>query len=116
MKLNEILTSIILAANRWGYDILWRGELMAATRVANEVSVLQMALIGYQVERQKIEAHINEIQSQLKGTRILHANGNSARTSGGTRRDLSAAARRRIALAQKKRWAAYRKAKAAKTQ
>lgn len=73
-----------------------------------------MALIGYQVERQKIEARINEIQSQLKGRRFVPASANGAKRTGGAKRDLSAAARRRIALAQKKRWAAYRKAKAAK--
>lgn len=86
---------------------------MAASKVANEVSILQMALIGYQVERQKIESQINEIQSQLTGKRFVHAAGNGAKPSNGAKRDLSVAARRRIALAQKKRWAAYRKAKAA---
>jgi hypothetical protein len=87
---------------------------MAASKVGNEVSILEMALIGYQVERQKIEARMHEIQSQLKGRRSVSASANGAKPAGGAKRDLSTAARRRIALAQKKRWAAYRKAKAAK--
>lgn len=87
---------------------------MAGSKLGNEASILEMALIGYQVERQNIEARIDEIQAQLKGKRFVPASANGARSAGGTKRDLSAAARRRIALAQKKRWAAYRKAKAAK--
>lgn len=90
------------------------GNHMAASKVANEVSILEMALIGYQVERQRIESQINEIQSQLTGKHFKHASANGVQPSGGTKRDLSPGARRRIALAQKKRWAAYRKAKAAK--
>lgn len=87
---------------------------MAGSKLGSEASILEMALIGYQVERQKIEARIDEIQSQLKGKRFVHASPNGTKPAGGPKRDLSAAARKRIALAQKKRWAAYRKAKAAK--
>ena len=35
-----------------------------------DLSTLQMALVGYQLERQKIEAKIQEIQAQLKGKHI----------------------------------------------
>lgn len=70
---------------------------------------LQMALLGYQTERDKIQAKINELQRQL-GSRA----GRSATSltevpvKHGARR-MSAAARKRIAAAQRKRWEAYRK-------
>lgn len=74
-------------------------------------TTLQMALVGYEVERQRIEGKIREIQSQLG-----HGQGRpaSAGTAGGKdaapkKRVLSAAARKRIAAAQRKRWAAHRK-------
>jgi hypothetical protein len=68
-------------------------------------SILRMALVGYEVERQKVTETIAEIQRQLVG-RASKGTG----SSGGARpkRVLSAAARRRISEATKKRWAAYR--------
>jgi hypothetical protein len=71
-------------------------------------SILEMALVGLRAEAQKIEATMSAIRRQL-GVR-----GKSAAVSismdGATpsrKRQLSAAALRRISLAQKKRWAAY---------
>jgi hypothetical protein len=75
-----------------------------------DTQLLQMALIGYAAEREKIQSKIDEIRAQLGGRR-----GRPATTSDGTgpakrtRRGMSAAARRRIAAAQKKLWAEYRK-------
>ncbi len=73
---------------------------------------LQMALVGYQIERQKIEDKIKSIEAQLGGRKAPQAaaNGNAADRP---KRVLSAAARRRIAAAQKKRWAEHRKRLAA---
>jgi hypothetical protein len=84
----------------------------------DDAATLQMALVGYQIEKQRIESRMREIQSQLKGKRAAVA-GNGPQAAAG-RRELSAAARARIAAAQKRRWAEYRKkaakaAKAAKT-
>jgi hypothetical protein len=69
-----------------------------------------MALVGYQLEKQKIESKIRELQGQLKGRR---APAPSAGSQPAGRRELSPAARARIAAAQKKRWAEHRKQKAA---
>ena len=74
-------------------------------------TTLQMALIGYEVERQRIEGKIQEIQAQLGHTRGRPAGapavaGNEAAPK---KRVLSPAARKRIAAAQRKRWAAHRK-------
>jgi cell division septum initiation protein DivIVA len=66
-----------------------------------------MALVGYQVEKQRIEARIQEIQAKLKGKTI--ASTGAAAKPEGVKRVLSPAARKRIAAAQKKRWAEHRK-------
>ncbi len=77
-------------------------------------TTLQMALVGYQLERQRIEERIKEIQSQLGHGRGRPAAGGAGKQESAPRkRVLSAAARRRIALAQKKRWAEHRKRMAA---
>ena len=86
-------------------------------RTTEDLTTLQMALIGYQIERQKIDAKIRELETQLgkRGSQLP-----AAGPSDGTaprKRNLSPAARRRIAMAQKRRWAEHRKraAQAAKS-
>lgn len=73
-----------------------------------DTTTLQMALVGYQVEKQRIEAKISEIQAQLKGKRNS-VSPSAEQPETRTRRQLSPAARKRIAMAQKKRWAEHRK-------
>jgi hypothetical protein len=68
-----------------------------------------MALVGYQIEKQKIDDKIREIQAQLGGRRGPASSSGAATKRAGTKRVLSPAARRRIAAAQKKRWAEHRK-------
>jgi len=72
---------------------------------------LQAALYGYQMEKEKIEAKIRDLQAQLKGKMSPSAAGKSAKP--GRRREMSDAARARIAAAQRKRWAEFHKKKAA---
>jgi hypothetical protein len=74
--------------------------------------MLEMALVGYEIEKQKIDQKIAEIRAKLGGRRGASA---AAEEPKGTRRKrvLSPEARRRIALAQRKRWAAHRRAKKA---
>lgn len=84
------------------------GEAMARGKLTEDSSILQMALVGYQVEKEKIEAKISEIEAQLKGKRApISAATEKPETKG--KRYLSPAARKRIAAAQKKRWAEHRK-------
>ena len=86
---------------------------MPRGRSAEDLITLQMALVGYKYEREKIDEKIHQIESQLKGKSvILGGSANSAKAKP-ARRQLSAAARKRIAAAQRKRWAAHRKMKAA---
>lgn len=86
---------------------------MAKGRSLDDITTLQMALVGYQYEKQKIEERIREIQAQLKGKHIPTSPAGGERKATGVKRVLSPAARKRIAAAQKKRWAEHRKRAAA---
>jgi len=81
---------------------------MARGKLTNDTSTLQMALVGYQIEKEKIEAKISEIKAQINGKRAPVAASSEKPETGG-KRYLSPAARKRIAMAQKKRWAEHRK-------
>ena len=72
-----------------------------------DANVLRMALIGYAQEQTKIEAQIAEIRAQL-GNRSLTVTDGVAPM----KRKMSAAARKRISEATRKRWQAFRAAKA----
>jgi hypothetical protein len=83
---------------------------MARGRNVQDLTTLQMALVGYEIEKQKIEDKIREIAAQLKGRKGVASSPSVAtKRAPGTKRVLSPAARRRIAAAQKKRWAEHRK-------
>jgi hypothetical protein len=82
---------------------------MAREKNLEDLTTLQMALVGYQVERQKIGEKIKEIQARLQGTAASTPPVAPEKKTSGRRRKLSAAARRRISAAQKKRWAEHRK-------
>ena len=80
---------------------------MPRGKSTEDLSTLQMALVGYQVEKERIEGKIRELQAKLKG-KIVSTPTNGT-NSEGVKRVLSPAARKRIATAQKKRWAEHRK-------
>ena len=72
--------------------------------------ILQAALIGFQHMRDQLEQRIADLRRQVAG-QIAPGPAAAAKTRvkpGG--RTMSAAARRRISLAQKKRWAAQKAA------
>jgi hypothetical protein len=66
-----------------------------------------MALVGYQLEKKRIEDRIQEIQAKLKG-KVIAAPAAVGKPAA-VKRELSPAARKRIAAAQKKRWAEHRR-------
>ena len=70
-----------------------------------DTTTLRMALIGYEIEKNKIEEKIKEVQASLGQSETPSGAGQVVRK----RRKLSAAARRKIALAQKRRWAELKK-------
>jgi len=78
-----------------------------------DVSILQHALIGYQAERAKFDQKIAEIEARLKGLRVPSVTTVSTPT-GRPKRRFSPAALQRIKEGQRKRWAEFRKQKAAK--
>ena len=84
---------------------------MARGRTTDDLTTLQMALVGYQIEKQKIEEKIQQINSQLRGKKVSSSSGASEKPAG-VKRMLSPEARKRIAAAQKKRWAEHRRMKA----
>jgi hypothetical protein len=73
-------------------------------------SILEAALIGYQHERDQIDAKIAEIRRQIGGQtpQASAPEGESPR-----KRVVGAAGRKRMAAAQRKRWAEFKKAKEA---
>jgi hypothetical protein len=72
-----------------------------------------MALIGYEDRKRRLDQTIAEIRSQLghRGTGDRRANVPQTEQSTRRKRVLSPAARKRIAAAQKKRWAAFKQQK-----
>lgn len=81
-------------------------------RLANDPGLLEAALEGLYLQKQRIEAQIAEVKALLGRRRsapqpvavVDGVNGVEPR-----KRQLSEAARKRIAAAQKRRWAEYRK-------
>jgi hypothetical protein len=76
-------------------------------------SLIEAALVGYQEELKQIDEKMKALRQ-----RIHQAGGNGAKgeTAGTEKKSrLSPAARRRIAAAQRKRWAAYKAALAGKS-
>ena len=81
----------------------------------NDPALLQAALDGLEAQKARIEQQIAEVR-QLLGQRRPGTHSKDARQSSAAPerkpRELSSAARKRIASAQKKRWADYRKKQA----
>jgi hypothetical protein len=96
-------------------------------RIVNSIrnhSLLTAALEGLELQKQRIDEQIQEVRSLLGKTpgrrgrppgSTNSGSTNSAPASKRTAGRLSAAARKRIAAAQKRRWAEYRKSAAGKS-
>ena len=74
---------------------------------------LQMAIVGFEIQRNRIEAAINEIQAALRAAGIRSVSISTAPKANNMKgkSPLSAAGRKRIAEAQRKRWAEFRAVK-----
>ena len=89
---------------------------MAKTSSGPSREILEAALQGLEAQRQKLDEQISEVRSLL-GRRVGRppkagageAKASTASAAPRKRRGLSEEARKRIAAAQKKRWAAFRK-------
>jgi hypothetical protein len=77
----------------------------------HDPELLKAALVGYEQQRSEIETRIAELRRQLGGRWSSVPTGSAdGRQPAREPRTMSAAARKRIAEAQRKRWAAYHKA------
>jgi hypothetical protein len=73
-------------------------------------TLLEAALYGYERQRDELEAKIAEIRGHISGTKPAPAPAATAASPApAKKRTMNASARRRIAAAQKKRWAEYKK-------
>lgn len=85
------------------------GAYMARKSSVNDISLLEAALEGLELQRKRIDEQITHVRSLLGKRPGVKSSVSSVPVSTGQKRKLSPAARRRIAAAQKKRWAEYRK-------
>ena len=81
-------------------------------KFASDPAFLEAALEGLLLKKQQVEEQIREVKALLGRRRGSTSSAGSTPVAQ-TKRELSPAARKRIAAAQKKRWAEYRKAQAA---
>jgi hypothetical protein len=87
-------------------------EMPRPAKSLQDASFLTAALEGLELQRKRIEEQIDQVKAMLGGRRVRFGGGTlSAKPV--KKRLLSPEARKRIAMAQKKRWAEYRKKQAA---
>src|SRR5438128_6230 len=79
-----------------------------ARHAGTDQDLLAMALIGYEAQKAKIEAAISEIQAKLGHRGPGRPPKGATDGAAPAKRVLSVAARKKIAAAQRKRWAAVR--------
>jgi hypothetical protein len=86
---------------------------MPRGKAKQDNETLEMALVGFEQKKAEIDEKIRQIKSLLHGGSSSGAVNSSRLVSkeapARKKRVLSASARKRIALAQKKRWAEHRK-------
>jgi hypothetical protein len=77
------------------------------TKLDNDI--LAAAIEGFEAQKKRLDAQIAEIRQQLTGVTGGSAQPAATPESGRKRRKMSAAGRKRIAEAQRKRWADVKK-------
>ena len=65
--------------------------------------IITAAIAGFEAQRERLDSKIVELRNMLH-----HRDGHAAAEAPQRKRKVSAASRRRMALAQKKRWAAIK--------
>ena len=83
-----------------------------ASITVTDRATLEMALVGYEMEKERIAGKIREIRERL-GSKSTPDGAAAKSEPAPGKRVLSAAARKRIAAAQRKRWAEHHKKVAA---
>lgn len=86
---------------------------MAKSIAAPSREILEAALQGLEAQRDRLDEQIAQVRSMMGSSNSRSAKASSeqpaATRSGRKKRVLTPEARKRIAAAQKKRWAAFRK-------
>jgi hypothetical protein len=82
--------------------------------MANQTRLLELALKGLELERERIDGEIADIRSQLNGAAAPKTSAPVRTATGHRRNRLSAAGRKAIVEALKRRWAAKRRLEARK--
>ncbi len=90
---------------------------MPRGKAKQDTDMLTHALLGYEHKKAEIDAKIREIRSMIGGSKNVspvssspnEASAPAGKPANGRKRVLSPDARKRIAAAQKKRWAEHRK-------
>ena len=90
---------------------------MPRGKAKQDTDMLTHALLGYEHKKAEIDAKIREIRSMIGGSKNVspvssspnEASTPAGKPANGRKRVLSPDARKRIAAAQKKRWAEHRK-------
>ena len=79
---------------------------MAGPKLTNEI--INAAILGFEGQKKQIDDQIAELRAMLSGGPAETASPTPEVAAPGKRRKFSASARRKMALAQKKRWAAIK--------
>ena len=90
---------------------------MPRTSAAPNREILEAALQGLEAQKQRLDEQIAQVRALIghrvgrppKASASKESGASSSQSQNRKRRTLSAEARKRIAAAQKKRWAAFRK-------
>lgn len=85
---------------------------MARGKANQNAAILEYALRHLEIEREEIQAKIDHVRRQLGGKTAGSSEPSPTSPKPRRKHVLSEAARKRIAAAQKRRWAEHRKAKA----
>jgi hypothetical protein len=80
-------------------------------KALQDTSLLSAALEGLEMQRRRVEEQIAQVRAALGGRKFRSASSEQA-SKPVRKRELSPEARKRIANAQKRRWAEYRKKQA----
>jgi hypothetical protein len=80
-------------------------------KTLQDTSLLSAALEGLEMQRRRVEDQIAQVRAALGGHKVRSASSEQA-AKPARKRELSPEARKRIANAQKRRWAEYRKKQA----
>ena len=81
-------------------------------KTLQDTSLLSAALEGLEMQQRRVEEQIAQVRAALGGRKVRSAS-SDAPSKPAKKRQLSPEARKRIANAQKRRWAEYRKKQAA---